>query len=80
MSATLDNRSSRDTLTMSSDTVTISRATFEKMLAKKERIPLEKRWGNPAPIALAGLVMALTPLACQLMGWRGSLMNGTGNK
>lgn len=79
MSAQLDNRSSRDTLTMSTDTVTISRSTFEKLCAKKERLPLDKRWANPAPVALAGLVMALTPLACQLMGWRGSMMSGAAN-
>jgi len=38
-----------------------------------------KTFGNPAPVALAGLVMCLTPLSCQLMGWRGSDNSGAAN-
>ncbi|KAK4214256.1 GPR1/FUN34/yaaH family-domain-containing protein [Rhypophila decipiens] len=41
--------------------------------------PAKKNWGNPAPLALAGLVMTLTPLSCQLMGWRGADSNGFAN-
>ncbi|KAK0747204.1 GPR1/FUN34/yaaH family-domain-containing protein [Schizothecium vesticola] len=41
--------------------------------------PRRKNWGNPAPLALAGLVMTLTPLSCQLMGWRGSDPGGYAN-
>ncbi|ORY77008.1 GPR1/FUN34/yaaH family-domain-containing protein [Protomyces lactucae-debilis] len=33
---------------------------------------LRKLWGNPTPIALAGFLMALTPLSCVLMGWGGA--------
>ncbi|KAA8897613.1 GPR1/FUN34/yaaH family-domain-containing protein [Sphaerosporella brunnea] len=36
-------------------------------------------FGNPAPIALIGLVLALTPFSFQLMGWRGSDSNGYAN-
>ncbi|OBT69691.1 hypothetical protein VE03_00835 [Pseudogymnoascus sp. 23342-1-I1] len=32
--------------------------------------------GNPTPIAVTGFVMSLTPLSCELMGWRGSGQNG----
>jgi hypothetical protein len=39
-----------------------------------------KNFGDAGPIALAGLVMVLTPLACQLMGWRGSDSSGAANK
>lgn len=38
-----------------------------------------KTFGNPAPVALAGLVMCLTPLSCQLMGWRGADSSGAAN-
>jgi succinate-acetate transporter protein len=30
---------------------------------------LRRLWGNPTPIALAGFLLALTPLSCVLMGW-----------
>ncbi|KAK2024488.1 GPR1/FUN34/YaaH-class plasma membrane protein [Colletotrichum zoysiae] len=32
---------------------------------------LIKTFGNPTPIAFFGFVFSLTPLACDLMGWRG---------
>ena len=38
-----------------------------------------KTFGNPTPVALAGLVMCLSPLSCQLMGWRGSDSSGSAN-
>ncbi|KAF8535594.1 GPR1/FUN34/yaaH family-domain-containing protein, partial [Trichophaea hybrida] len=38
-----------------------------------------KTFGNPTPLALAGLVMCLTPLSCQLMGWRGADGSGAAN-
>ncbi|KAK3331201.1 GPR1/FUN34/yaaH family-domain-containing protein [Apodospora peruviana] len=47
--------------------------------ARSTAKPMKKNWGNPAPLALAGLVMTLTPLSCQLMGWRGSDPSGAAN-
>ncbi|KAF8242536.1 hypothetical protein K440DRAFT_638914 [Wilcoxina mikolae CBS 423.85] len=38
-----------------------------------------KNFGNPTPLALAGLAMCLTPLSCQLMGWRNSDTSGIAN-
>ncbi|KAI5817091.1 GPR1/FUN34/yaaH family-domain-containing protein [Pyronema omphalodes] len=38
-----------------------------------------KSFGNPTPLALAGLVLCLTPLAAQLMGWRGADGSGSAN-
>ncbi|KAF8252871.1 hypothetical protein K440DRAFT_652533 [Wilcoxina mikolae CBS 423.85] len=38
-----------------------------------------KTFGNPTPLALAGLIMCLTPLSCQLMGWRGADGSGAAN-
>ncbi|KFY87974.1 hypothetical protein V500_06652 [Pseudogymnoascus sp. VKM F-4518 (FW-2643)] len=32
--------------------------------------------GNPTPIAVTGFVMSLTPLSCDLMGWRGAGHDG----
>ncbi|KAI5854452.1 GPR1/FUN34/yaaH family-domain-containing protein [Tricharina praecox] len=50
---------------------------FEKLHGA--RFNPAKTFGNPAPVALAGLVMCLTPLSCQLMGWRGSDSSGAAN-
>ncbi|TGZ80231.1 hypothetical protein EX30DRAFT_341786 [Ascodesmis nigricans] len=61
------------------DSITISRGAFENMISKDTYVPLSKKWANPTPLALAGLVMALTPLSCQLMGWRGSDSSGSAN-
>lgn len=33
---------------------------------------LRKAFGNPTPIAIVGFLLALTPLSCVLMGWRGA--------
>jgi succinate-acetate transporter protein len=38
-----------------------------------------KSFGNPTPLALAGLVLCLTPLSAQLMGWRGADGSGSAN-
>ncbi|KAF7193429.1 Protein alcS [Pseudocercospora fuligena] len=40
---------------------------------------LRKTFGNPTPLALVGFVIALTPLSCNLMGWRGSGGLGAAN-
>ena len=33
---------------------------------------LRRTFGNPTPIGLSGFILALTPLSCDLMGWRGA--------
>ncbi|USW58086.1 Putative acetate transporter GPR1/FUN34/SatP family [Septoria linicola] len=53
---------------------------FERLYLQppsKVKGDLRKTFGNPTPLALTGFVIALTPLACQLMGWRGSGGLGT---
>jgi hypothetical protein len=37
---------------------------------------LRKTFANPTPLAVLGLVMALTPFSCDIMGWRGAGGNG----
>ncbi|KAL8818162.1 MAG: hypothetical protein Q9223_003145 [Gallowayella weberi] len=57
----------------------ISPELFEKLyLSPENRVKgeLRKTFGNPTPIALVGFLLSLTPLACDLMGWRGA--GGTG--
>lgn len=54
---------------------------FEKLYLAPE-VPvagkLRKTFGNPAPVALAGFLLANTPAVIQLMGWRGAGA-GSGN-
>ena len=54
----------------------ISRETFEKLyLSPKHPFvegDLRKKLGNPTPICLMGFLIASTPHACMLMGWRGA--------
>lgn len=38
---------------------------------------LRNTFGNPTPVALLGFVLACSPLACELMGWRGAGGNGS---
>jgi len=60
--------------------VSISPETFEALfLSPQNRIKgdLRKTFGNPTPIALIGFLLSLTPLTCDLMGWRGAGGNGT---
>ncbi|KAL8700225.1 MAG: hypothetical protein Q9224_001063 [Gallowayella concinna] len=57
----------------------ISPELFEKLyLSPENRVKgeLRKTFGNPTPIALVGFLLSLTPLACDLMGWRGAGGNG----
>ncbi|KAK3389984.1 GPR1/FUN34/yaaH family-domain-containing protein [Podospora didyma] len=54
-------------------------AVAEAILTQARAKPAKKHWGNPGPLALSGLVLTLTPLSCQLMGWRGSDPNGYAN-
>jgi len=37
---------------------------------------LRSTFGNPTPLAVIGFVLSLTPLSCDLMGWRGAGGNG----
>jgi hypothetical protein len=38
---------------------------------------LRKTFGNATPLGIAGLLLAITPLTCELMGWRGAYGDGT---
>lgn len=54
----------------------ISREAFEKLYLspKNPRVSgsLRKKLGNPTPISLLGFLLAATPNACIMMGWRGA--------
>ncbi|OBT61445.1 hypothetical protein VE03_08949 [Pseudogymnoascus sp. 23342-1-I1] len=55
--------------------VNMSPELFEKLYLSPQNMvrgDLRKTFGNPTPIALIGLLLALTPLSCDLMGWRGA--------
>ncbi|KAH8900134.1 hypothetical protein GQ53DRAFT_869462 [Thozetella sp. PMI_491] len=55
--------------------VNISAELFEKLYLSPKNVvkgELRKTFGNPTPIGLVGFLLALTPLACDLMGWRGA--------
>ncbi|KAG8528426.1 uncharacterized protein KY384_007344 [Bacidia gigantensis] len=59
--------------------VSISPELFEKLYLSppnKATGDLRKRFGNPTPLALIGFLLSLTPLSCDLMGWRGAGGNG----
>ncbi|KAL8891384.1 MAG: hypothetical protein Q9192_005752 [Flavoplaca navasiana] len=59
--------------------VNMSSELFEKLyLSPENRVKgdLRKTFGNPTPIALVGFLLSLTPLSCDLMGWRGAGGNG----
>ncbi|PTU21808.1 hypothetical protein P175DRAFT_0508722 [Aspergillus ochraceoroseus IBT 24754] len=62
--------------------VSISPELFEKLYLNP-KIPvagnLRQVLGNPTPIAITGFVISLTPLSCDLMGWRGAGGNGAAN-
>ncbi|KAI9704747.1 MAG: hypothetical protein M1836_006527 [Candelina mexicana] len=58
-----------------SGSITISPELFEKMYLSPQtpvKGDLRKTFGNPTPLALIGFLLSLSPLACILMGWRGS--------
>ncbi|KAK5019084.1 GPR1/FUN34/yaaH family-domain-containing protein [Cryomyces antarcticus] len=57
------------------ESVSIPKDVFEKLYLSPEQPAagdLRKRFGNPTPIALIGFLLAATPNACVLMGWRGA--------
>ncbi|KAL9007981.1 MAG: hypothetical protein Q9173_006849 [Seirophora scorigena] len=76
-----DANTSDDALTRlrTAGSVNISPELFEKLyLSPESRVKgdLRKMFGNPTPIALVGFLLSLTPLSCDLMGWRGAGGNG----
>ncbi|KAL1968304.1 hypothetical protein VTN77DRAFT_2139 [Rasamsonia byssochlamydoides] len=55
--------------------LSISPELFEKIyLSPKSRVhgDLRSIVGNPTPLGLFGFLISLTPLTCELMGWRGA--------
>lgn len=66
----------------SSNTVTMSPDLFEKLYLQPMnpvKGDLRKTFGNPTPLGILGFVIGLTPLACCLIGWRGSGGLGAAN-
>lgn len=52
---------------------------FEKLyLTPQAKVTgdLRSTFANPTPVALIGFLLSCTPLACELMGWRGAGGNG----
>jgi hypothetical protein len=59
--------------------ISMSPELFEKFyLSPQNKVSgdLRKTFANPTPLAVLGLVMALTPFSCDVMGWRGAGGNG----
>ncbi|KAI9813433.1 MAG: hypothetical protein M1827_004108 [Pycnora praestabilis] len=59
--------------------ITISPEILEKVyLTPQNQVKgdLRKPFGNPTPLALLGLVMALTLFSCDIVGWKGAGGNG----
>ncbi|KAL2048729.1 hypothetical protein ABVK25_010981 [Lepraria finkii] len=57
------------------NSVTISPELFEKIYLnpqKEVKGELRQTFGNPTPLALLGFLLSLSPLSCELMGWRGA--------
>ncbi|KAI0206233.1 GPR1/FUN34/YaaH-class plasma membrane protein [Astrocystis sublimbata] len=55
--------------------ISISPALFEKLYLSPQNTvkgDLRQKFGNPTAIGLAGHVISIGPLACDLMGWRGA--------
>ncbi|QSZ33177.1 hypothetical protein DSL72_002763 [Monilinia vaccinii-corymbosi] len=55
--------------------VSISPELFEKMYLSPQNSvkgDLRKTFGNPTPVAIVGFLISLSPLSCDLMGWRGA--------
>jgi hypothetical protein len=55
--------------------ISISPELFEKIYLSPQNVvkgELRKTFGNPTPLALCGFLLSLSPLSCDLMGWRGT--------
>ncbi|KAI4128136.1 MAG: hypothetical protein LQ338_002873 [Usnochroma carphineum] len=81
INGTANNDGSGDPLTrlQTAGSINISPELFEKLyLSPENRVKgeLRKTFGNPTPLALVGFLLSLTPLSCDLMGWRGAGGNG----
>nr|DAA06460.1 TPA_inf: GPR1/FUN34/YaaH-class plasma membrane protein [Aspergillus terreus] len=63
----------------STKSIMLSPEAFEKLyLNPKTPVAghLRSIIGNPTPLAITGFLMSLTPLSCDLMGWRGAGHDG----
>jgi len=61
------------------NSLTISPELFEKIYlnpSNNVKGDLRQTFGNPTPLALLGFLLSLSPLSCELMGWRGAGGNG----
>ncbi|TGO53590.1 hypothetical protein BOTNAR_0291g00100 [Botryotinia narcissicola] len=59
--------------------ISISPELFEKIYLSPQNSvkgDLRKTFGNPTPVAIVGFLITLSPLSCDLMGWRGAGNNG----
>ncbi|KAL8952285.1 MAG: hypothetical protein Q9222_001816, partial [Ikaeria aurantiellina] len=57
------------------NSISISPELFEKLYLTPQKAvkgDLRSTFANPTPVALIGFVLSCTPLACELMGWRGA--------
>ena len=55
--------------------VTLTPELFEKIYLNPQQEvkgDLRSTFGNPTPLALLGFLLSLSPLSCELMGWRGA--------
>jgi hypothetical protein len=78
LSSDMDRDSALRKIT-TSGALSISPELFEKIyLSPPNRVSgdLRKTFANPTPLAIGGFLIALTPLSCDLMGWRGAGGNG----
>ena len=60
---------------MGTEKLTGSSELFEKLYLSPQtnvKGDLRSKFANPTPIGLLGFIMSLSPLACELMGWRGA--------
>ncbi|PKS09643.1 hypothetical protein jhhlp_004262 [Lomentospora prolificans] len=66
-------------LTNGSTAVTIPPELFEKLYLSPQNTVkgnLRRTFGNPTPLGICGFIIALGPLACSLMQWRGASSPG----
>ncbi|KAL6717161.1 hypothetical protein ACLMJK_005076 [Lecanora helva] len=57
------------------NSITLSPEMFEKIYLNPQnqvKGELRNTFGNPTPLALLGFLLSLSPLSCELMGWRGA--------
>jgi len=65
----------------STTNITLSSEQFERLYLQPQtnvKGDLRKTFANPTPLALLGFSVGLTPLAAELLGWRGA-GGGSGN-